>query len=116
METRAERPEPVPEGRTLPARPARRRVRANAVAANVARFDAGIAARDIDAIDALLTDDYELVDHPNGIAYGRGAVLDYLAAMYRAKGLRFGHELVATLGTSRRMSAMMLATCRGCVR
>ena len=54
----------------------RRRVRPNAVAANVARFDAAIAARDADALAALLTDDHEIVDHPNGRTYGRAEVLD----------------------------------------
>ena len=84
----------------------RRRVRANAAAANVSRFDAAIAARDLGTVGALLTDDYELVDHPNGSTYGRLGVLDYLGAMLRAKSLRFSHELVATLGES-------LALCRG---
>src|SRR5262245_58860241 len=96
----AERREPVPATRHVEVRPVHRRVHPNAVAANVARFDAAIAARDADALAALLTDDHELVDHPNGRTYGRAEVLDYLAAILRAKGLAFSHELVATLDTS----------------
>jgi len=95
----AERREPAPAARPGPGRPSRRRVRANAVAANVSRFDAAIAARDADALAALLRDDHELVDHPNGRTYGRAEVLDYLDPILRAKGLAFSHELVATLGT-----------------
>jgi tetratricopeptide (TPR) repeat protein len=102
----AERREPVPVTRPVQARPGRRRVRLNAVAANVARFDAAMAARDAAALAALLRDDHELVDHPNGRTYGRAEVLDYLDPIIRAKGLAFSHELVATLGTS-------LALCRG---
>src|SRR5262249_5452657 len=96
----AERREPVPATRRVEGRPVRRRVHPNAVAANVARFDAAIAARDADALAALLTDDHELVDHPNGRTYGRAEVLDYLDAILRAKGLAFSHELGATLDTS----------------
>ncbi len=81
-------------------RSARRRVRPNAVATNVTRFDAAIAARDADALAALLADDHELVDHPNGRTYGRAEVLEYLDPILRAKGLAFSHELVATVGTS----------------
>ncbi|HXJ34119.1 MAG TPA: nuclear transport factor 2 family protein [Candidatus Eisenbacteria bacterium] len=102
----AERREPAPAARPVRGRASRRRVRANAVVANVARFDAAIAARDAGALATLLRDDHELVDHPNGRTYGRAEVLDYLDPIIRAKGLAFSHEPVATLGTS-------LALCRG---
>src|SRR5262249_3376230 len=67
--------ERTPEERVEPARPVRRRVRANAATANAARRDAAFAARDIDAIAALQADDIDGVHHPTGALYDRAQTL-----------------------------------------
>src|SRR5262249_43332456 len=52
-----------------------RRIRPNAATAYLARFNAAIAARDTEALSALVSDDTETLDHPTGSAYGRDGFL-----------------------------------------
>lgn len=62
-----------------PSRPVRRRLRANAVTENADGVVAAVRARDVDAFRSLFSDDFEVVDHSTGAAYGRdGAVASAL--------------------------------------
>jgi class 3 adenylate cyclase/ketosteroid isomerase-like protein len=87
---------------TSAARPARRRpVRPNAATRNAERFDAALAARDLDAIDRLLSPSAETLHHPTGASYDRGGTLatvrDFGASF---AGLVHRREALATLGES----------------
>ena len=82
-----------------------RRVRANAACANAARVDAAVAARNVAAFPALLTEDTESVHHPTGVTYDRHAVLSTLRSLVRAEDATLQHEPLATLDES-------LALCR----
>ncbi|MGH7895064.1 MAG: nuclear transport factor 2 family protein, partial [Candidatus Binatia bacterium] len=77
-----------------------RRVRANAATAAMARLEDGFAARDLGAVDALLADTTETVDHPEGATYGREGQLDSVKRMLRSRDLEFRLETLATLGES----------------
>jgi class 3 adenylate cyclase/tetratricopeptide (TPR) repeat protein len=114
----AERARPEP-GRVEPAvvapaeaiaaaRPAGRRVRANAATASVAREDTAWATRDGDAIATLFAAEVEIVDHPNGATHDRSEYLPSVSALLRAEALTRRHEPVATLGGA-------LALCRLCL-
>ncbi|HXK25279.1 MAG TPA: nuclear transport factor 2 family protein [Myxococcota bacterium] len=86
-------------------RGAARRVRPNAATASAARMDATVAARDLDAFLAELSEDADAVDHSTGAAYPeRDARVGY-ELMMASRGLEFGHEPLATLGEA-------LALCR----
>src|SRR5262249_5181984 len=52
-----------------------RRVRPTAATANAVRLDAVIAARDMDALPALFTEDAEFSERPTGVVYDRDGVL-----------------------------------------
>ncbi|MGH7788431.1 MAG: nuclear transport factor 2 family protein, partial [Candidatus Binatia bacterium] len=86
----------------LTAAPARadvaRRVRPNAASAMAARIEAAFAARDLEAVDALLGESMESVDHQTGTAYGREGHLDSSRRMMRLPDLVFRLEVLATLG------------------
>jgi class 3 adenylate cyclase len=75
-----------------------RRVRANAASAAMARLEDVFAARDLGAVDALLADTIETVDHPEGATYGREGTLDSVTRMLRSRDLEFRLETLATLG------------------
>ncbi|MBX3023588.1 AAA family ATPase [bacterium] len=75
-----------------------RRVRANRATAMMARTEAAFAARDLDAVDALLGEAMESVDHPTEAAYGRQGQLESSRRMMRIPGLSFRVEPLATLG------------------
>src|SRR5262249_31751073 len=68
---RVEPVERAPDDRARPARPVRRRVRANAATAIAARMDAALAARDAEAFAGVYADDVEYLDHTTGTAWGR---------------------------------------------
>ncbi len=74
-----------------------RRVRANAASAILARFEAAFAAGDADAIAALWTEGLEVVDHPNGAAYGREGHLVGIRRLQRSREPRLRFEPLATL-------------------
>jgi hypothetical protein len=94
-----------PDDRAKPALAIRRRVSPNAATASADRFEAAIAARDIDAIAAHLADRGELVDHTTGAVYDREASLHTWRSLLRARDGTYRHEPLATLGAS-------LALCR----
>jgi class 3 adenylate cyclase/tetratricopeptide (TPR) repeat protein len=96
----------LPVGRTHEehAPSVRRRVRPNAATANLDRFDAAIAARDLGALVALLGDEFQYRTM-SGIEVGREAASRRFAALLRAHDLRVLREVLATLGES-------LALCR----
>jgi len=80
---------------------ARRRVRPNAATANVARFEAGIVARDVDAIAAHIADSGAVVDHPIGATYDRQQSLEWWQrTLLRTQGLTYRCESLATFGDS----------------
>jgi tetratricopeptide (TPR) repeat protein/ketosteroid isomerase-like protein len=83
------------------ARPGRRRrVRPNAVTADIARLDAAMAARDAEALRAIAAEQADVVsvDHPIGYTYDAEAALATRLAMLKARDLEFGHEPLATIG------------------
>src|SRR5262249_44987194 len=92
--------ERAPEEPAEPARPVRCRVRANAATVNAARRDAAFAARDIDAIAALLADDIEGVHQRTGALYDRAQALDLSRLVLQARDLTHHLEPLATLGDS----------------
>src|SRR5207245_838021 len=88
------------EDRVATARPANRRVHANAASADVARLDAAIAARDADALPSLFADDVEIVHHPTGAEHGREGLLYSFRSLLKAQDPTCRHEPLATLGES----------------
>ena len=82
------------------ARPVSWRVRPNAASAALARIEAGFRARDLDAIDAVLGDSLETIEHPSGAIYGRDGQLESSKRMMRLPDLDFRIEVLATLGDS----------------
>src|SRR5262245_37093114 len=97
------RGEPVgrtPEVRARPAGPVHRRVGANAVTARMARLDAAIAARDTDALSALLADGSETLDHTTESTLDAGDLFRSLRYLLRAEEPTCRHEPLATLGDS----------------
>ncbi len=87
---------------TAPATPhaVARRVRPNAATAAIARFDAGCAARDLDAAAAQHRADFEETNHPTGSTYGLDGARDGLRRLMRAQDPHMAHEPLATLGDS----------------
>ncbi len=77
-----------------------RRVRPNAATANAARLEAVIAARDVDALPALLADGMAVVNHAVGVEHGREGVLFSLRSLLNDRGTEFRNEPLATLGDS----------------
>jgi hypothetical protein len=73
-------------------------VRPNAATASAARLDAAVAARDLDAVRALLADDMENLHHPTDTHYDREGALFSLRALAGARELHFEHVPLATLG------------------
>jgi class 3 adenylate cyclase len=97
------RAEPVaraPGDRAGPARPVRRRVEANAATACAARLDAAIAARDVDALSAVLADEAETLDHMTGTTWDREALLRSFRYLLRAEEPTCRSEPLASLGDS----------------
>jgi class 3 adenylate cyclase len=78
----------------------RRGVRPNAATTHVARVDAAIAARDADALPALLTDQTETIYHPSGAVYGRDGLLASWRAIMRGSDATLRHEPLGSLGDS----------------
>jgi hypothetical protein len=77
-----------------------RRVRPNAATANLARIEAAIAARDIDAFPTLHADSIEAVHHPTGLTWGRDGALAIWRSQREIRDLDYRVELLATLGDS----------------
>ncbi|MGH7819923.1 MAG: hypothetical protein ACREQ9_09130, partial [Candidatus Binatia bacterium] len=85
----------------------KRRVRPNAATANAARVEAAVAARDLDALAAVNSEDVEVVHHPTGATWRGRAAVDMFALMFgtAAEDVAFAYEPLATLGNG-------LALCR----
>src|SRR5262249_31531662 len=85
------------------ASPRRRAVRPNAATANAAAIDAVIAAREPQAraqLTPLHRDEYEVVDHINGITHDLSGSLAGWDALMRVPDLTFRLVPLATLGDS----------------
>jgi class 3 adenylate cyclase/GNAT superfamily N-acetyltransferase/ketosteroid isomerase-like protein len=95
---------PPPAERAPEARPERprlaRRVRANAATALCDRMSALIAARDADALPALVSDEMEVVHEPTRSVYGREEVLRVWRSLIEAPEGRLAIEPLASLGDS----------------
>jgi ketosteroid isomerase-like protein len=84
-----------------PARsPVRRRLRPNAASKMMLGIEAGFAARDPIAIQALLSDRLLTVEHPTGVTYGREGQIGSIERMLRLPNFEFRIEVLATLGES----------------
>ncbi len=81
-----------------PETPLRRRVRPNAATRTFAAIEAAFARRDLDAVDALLGDPLETIEHPTATRYGREGQLESSRRMMRMPDLDFRIEPLATLG------------------
>ncbi len=80
------------------ARPTRR-VRPNAATANAAGLERAVAARDADALEALIAEDFEqAVDHTTGATFGRDGALLSFRSTIRSEGGACRYEPLATLG------------------
>jgi hypothetical protein len=79
---------------------AKRRVRPNAATAFGAALDAAIAARDLDAVQAVLVDPSELVDHTTGVTWDLEGSVASFRALLHADEPSLHHEPIATLGDS----------------
>ena len=84
---RAPAPADAAAGAATRPSPGARRVRPNAATENAARFDAAVAARDIDALDAQIGEG-RIVHHPTGHSYGREEILATFRALFARDGLR----------------------------
>jgi SnoaL-like domain len=74
---------------------------ANDATAFAARADAAVAARDGDEIEALITEDAEIVDHRTGRSFGRAERLaGFRALLSGARDPVSRHEPIAALGSS----------------
>ncbi len=81
-----------------PKPPVRRRVRPNAATRSCAAIEAAFARRDLSAVDALLGDPLETIEHPTATRYGREGQLESSRRMMRMPDLDFRIEPLATLG------------------
>ncbi len=86
-----------------------RRVRPNAATANAARRDAAFAARDIDAIAALMADGVYGVHHPTGAPYDREQVLELCRLVLQARDLSHHLEPLASLGDSLALGRLVVS-------
>ncbi len=93
---------PLAKGRTKEGSPAHtaRRVRANAATALEARADATLAARDPDALLALLSDEFEVLDHTTGVVYDGQGYLATWRVLLKAEHPSVVRETLASLGDS----------------
>jgi class 3 adenylate cyclase/tetratricopeptide (TPR) repeat protein len=91
-----------------PARPARR-VRPNAATENAAQTADAITRGDLDAYTSLLAENLEVLDHPNGLVYDSRDDRETVRSLIKARGLRYEHETLATLGGSLALSRMSIS-------
>ncbi|MBI3389074.1 MAG: hypothetical protein HY027_15185 [Deltaproteobacteria bacterium] len=91
---------PLGKGRTKEGSVVHRRVRPNAATANWARISAVIAARDADALNSLVADEANVVNHPMHWTHGRSESLDVHRALIKAQDGALVFEPLATLGDS----------------
>ncbi len=84
----------------MPFRAPARRVHPNTSALCGERIRAAAHARDLDAIAAVIADDFHLLHHPTSAVVDREAGLKRWQLLLRAKDLRISNELLAVLGDS----------------
>jgi ketosteroid isomerase-like protein len=78
-----------------------RRIRANAATRNAERFDAAIAARDVDALLAGMAEDLVVFEHRNQLDYGRAVVLTMIEdLLWNSTQPRHRLTALASLGES----------------
>jgi tetratricopeptide (TPR) repeat protein len=77
-----------------------RRLRPNAATALLQARAAAFAARDLDAVTALLADEYETVDHTTGVVYGRSGALASVGMLFAIPNSQYTADPIATLGDS----------------
>jgi ketosteroid isomerase-like protein/tetratricopeptide (TPR) repeat protein len=77
---------------------ARAPVTPNLTVAMLARFDAAIANRDLDAVRATFREDFEEVDHTLGSRYGLDETMASMRGLLRSRDPRYHVEPLATLG------------------
>src|SRR5262249_48877590 len=97
------------EERAAPPLSAWRKVPQNAATANLARFDAANAARDIDASRAQLADDLAVLHHPTGVEIGLEAAGGSSGPRMGAETFPFTPAPIATLGASLALSRACLS-------
>jgi hypothetical protein len=78
----------------------KRRIRPNAATEIAARLDTAVAARDLDAIAALLADDVRAIEHPTDVVYDRAGILYSYRVLLAARDPMSRAELLASLGDS----------------
>lgn len=76
----------------------RRRIAQNRASRALVAFNAAMAARDFAAFRAQLSENYEEIDHPNGVSYGRDANVAALERLMRSRDATCHMELLAALG------------------
>ncbi len=81
-----------------PPRVVRRRVRANASSAAETRFAAALAARDFAAVEAMVGERAEVIDHRWHMHHGRASFVQTYRRIMQAEGAELHDEPVATLG------------------
>ena len=89
-----------PESRGDAERPVPRHIRASRATAAGASLEEVIAARDSDALAALLSDPCVVVHHPTSVTYGRREQLSTWKSIFRAEHFVYRREALATLGDS----------------
>ena len=81
-----------------PKQSVRRRVPPNAATRMFAALETAFARRDLAAVDALLGDPLETIEHPTATRYGREGQIESSRRMMRMPDLEFRIEPLATLG------------------
>src|SRR5262249_37597118 len=77
-----------------------RSVNTNRATQATARVDAAMMAGDAGALRALLSDDYELLDHTTDARGDRDTAMDTLHVVQKSGNLEFRESILATLGDS----------------
>jgi ketosteroid isomerase-like protein len=89
--------------------PHRRHVNPNTATAAAARFDAALAARDLELFETLLADNFQEISHRMGSEYERDGLLDSLRRMMRSHEPCAQRELLAGLGDHLCISRLRVA-------
>jgi hypothetical protein len=90
----------------------RPRVRPNAATAVTTRFDAAIAARDVDALGALFAESGQFIEHPTGGVYDREGFLFSYRSLLRAEDPWHRYDPLATLGNTLTLARLTMSGSR----
>ncbi len=99
---RSAAPVAAPPARAAPL--LRRRLVANRATESVVAFNAAMAAPDLAAFRERLSENYEEIDHPTGVSYGRDANVAALERLMRSRDASCQIEPLATLGDALMLS------------